>query len=225
MKIIKIHLNKGNQLPKTLLLIGVFLLSLSSLNAQSTAQTSTTSNPYVRLGNKAIMDGDYKAAVNALEKVKNPDTLVTYMLGYSQIRCAEYKKAIGSFTKLLEKSPDNFSAYYWRGKARNTLATQNSSKLNDSEREKMLQASVDDFSHAIRLNPDDLSYYQSRGIAYRDLGILFGTEATSKYNKETATTSYDKSIEDLEHVYASNSKREDLAKEIKKVKVYRDNLK
>lgn len=192
--------------------------------AQSAAQTSTTSNPYVRLGNKAIMDGDYKAAVNALQKVKNPDTLVTYMLGYSQIRCAEYKNAIGSFTKLLAESPNNFSAYYWRGKARNTLATQNEGKLKEDERERMLQASIDDFSNAIRLNPGDLSYYQSRGIAYRDLGILFGTEATDKYNKTEATSAYEKSIEDLEHVLASNAKREDLAKEIKKVKVYRDNL-
>ncbi len=170
------------------------------------------------------MDGDYKAAVNALQKVKNPDTLVTYMLGYSQIRCAEYKNAIGSFTKLLAESPNNFSAYYWRGKARNTLATQNEGKLKEDERERMLQASIDDFSNAIRLNPGDLSYYQSRGIAYRDLGILFGTEATDKYNKTEATSAYEKSIEDLEHVLASNAKREDLAKEIKKVKVYRDNL-
>jgi len=144
---------------KQLVLSGVLLFSMGTVAAQS---QSTSSNPYVRLGNKAIMDGDFRAAVNALEKVKSPDTLVTYMLGYSQIRCADYNKAITSFTKLLSKSPNNFSAYYWRGKARNTLAVQSDSKLSEAERSKMLQESISDFTNAIRLNPEDLSYYQSR---------------------------------------------------------------
>jgi len=203
-------------------LIGVFVLSAHSIFAQS--QSSST-NPYVRLGNKAIMDGDFKAAVNALEKVKNPDTLVTYMLGYSQIRCANYDKAITSFTKLLDQSPNNFSAYYWRGKARNTLAVQTTNKLSDAERSKMLTASIDDFSSAIRLNPDDLSYYQSRGMAYRDLGILQGTKSTAIYDKSLAEEAYQKSIDDLQYVLNNNTKRDDLAKEIKKVKIYKANLK
>ncbi|QNL49111.1 tetratricopeptide repeat protein [Olivibacter sp. SDN3] len=207
---------------KRLVVIGVFLFSVGTVAAQS---QSSSSNPYVRLGNKAIMDGDFKAAVNALEKVKNPDTLVTYMLGYSQIRCAEYNKAINSFTKLLDQSPNNFSAYYWRGKARNTLAVQGDNKLNETERSKMLQGSIDDFSQAIQLNPDDLSYYQSRGMAYRDLGILQGTNSTAVYDKEQAAETYQKSIDDLQHVLNANAKREDLAKEIKKVKIYKGNLK
>src|SRR5690606_9801373 len=206
---------------KQLVLLGVFIFSVSAVAAQS---QSSSSNPYVRLGNKAIMDGDFKAAVNALEKVKNPDTLVTYMLGYSQIRCADYNKAITSFTKLLSQSPNNFSAYYWRGKARNTLAVQSESKLNDTERSKMLQASIDDFTNAIRLNPDDLSYYRSRGMAYRDLGILQGTNTTAVYDKDQAAEAYQKSIDDLQHVLSANAKREDLAKEIKKVKIYKSNL-
>lgn len=202
-------------------LLGVFVFSVNAASAQS---QSSSSNPYVRLGNKAIMDGDFKAAVNALEKVKSPDTLVTYMLGYSHIRCANYNKAITSFTKLLGQSPNNFSAYYWRGKARNTLAVQSDNKLSEAERGKMLQGSIDDFSNAIRLNPDDLSYYQSRGMAYRDLGILQGTNSTAIYDKSLAEEAYQKSIDDLQHVLNSNSKREDLAKEIKKVKIYKTNL-
>lgn len=207
---------------KRLVVLGVFLFSVGTVAAQS---QSSSSNPYVRLGNKAIMDGDFKAAVNALEKVKNPDTLVTYMLGYSQIRCAEYNKAINSFTKLLDQSPNNFSAYYWRGKARNTLAVQADNKLNEAERSKMLQGSINDFSQAIQLNPDDLSYYQSRGMAYRDLGILQGTNSTAVYDKERAAETYQKSIDDFQHVLKINAKREDLAKEIKKVKIYKGNLK
>lgn len=206
---------------KHFVLLGVFLFSVGTAAAQS---QSSSSNPYVRLGNKAIMDGDFRAAVNALEKVKNPDTLVTYMLGYSQIRCADYSKAISSFTKLLSQSPNNFSAYYWRGKARNTLAVQGDSKLSEGERGKMLQASIEDFSNAIRLNPDDLSYYQSRGMAYRDLGILQGTNSTAVYDKDQASEAYQKSIDDLQHVLSSNAKRDDLAKEIKKVKIYKSNL-
>jgi len=206
---------------KQLVLSGVLLFSMGTVAAQS---QSTSSNPYVRLGNKAIMDGDFRAAVNALEKVKSPDTLVTYMLGYSQIRCADYNKAITSFTKLLSKSPNNFSAYYWRGKARNTLAVQSDSKLSEAERSKMLQESISDFTNAIRLNPEDLSYYQSRGMAYRDLGILQGTNSTAVYDKDQATDAYQKSIDDLQYVLNANSKREDLAKEIKKVKIYKTNL-
>src|SRR5690606_9225101 len=106
---------------KQLVLLGVFIFSVSAVAAQS---QSSSSNPYVRLGNKAIMDGDFKAAVNALEKVKNPDTLVTYMLGYSQLRRAHYNQDVTAYTKLLSQNPNHVAASYWRGKARNTLAVQ-----------------------------------------------------------------------------------------------------
>jgi len=61
-------------------------------------------------------------------------------------------------------------------------------------------------------------------MAYRDLGILQGTNSTAVYDKDQATDAYQKSIDDLQYVLNANSKREDLAKEIKKVKIYKTNL-
>lgn len=193
------------------------------------AQTETSpSNPNVRLGQKALLDGDFKAAAGHLEKAmpaEAGDSNVMYMLGYAQYHSGEYNKALNSFEKVVQLRPEDERAYYYKGRLNNLLAVQTDSKLNASQREKMLATAIADFTKGIELNEEDLKLFQNRGVAYRDLGILLGTTGTNNYNKEEATAAYNSSIMDFEHVLKFSSGRKDIETEIKKAKVYRDNLK
>lgn len=196
-------------------------------NLTSSAQPAQQEikNTYVRLGQKALMDGNFKEAVTHLEKAmpaeaNNPDVL--YMLAYSYYHSGDYAKAISSFGQVISLRPNNVSAYYYRGKARNVLGTQLSA--SNSEREKLLQASIRDFSKAIELNSDDLKLYQNRAIAYRDYGILKGQKIPKFYDKSTAESAFKSCIDDLQHLLDANPARKDITEEMKKAKVYMANL-
>jgi len=204
------------------------MLSIAVFAAQAQSTETAPSNPNVRLGQKALIDGDFKAAANHLQKAlpaeaNDPD--VMYMLGYSQYQIGEYKKALSSFGKVIQLLPEHESAYYYRGKANNILAVQTDVKISSSSREKMLNEAIADYTKAIELNSGDAKYYQNRGIAYRDLGILRGTSGTANYDKALASEAYDKSIADFEQVLTMTPNKKDILTEIKKAKVYRDNLK
>src|SRR5690554_4256137 len=124
MKILKSSASILSNFGKVLFLMS--FLSIGSLAfAQQGGSGKTEDNPYAKLGQKALMDGDFKAAVTHLEKAlpSDPDNeTILYALGYSQYHSTAYKGAIKSFTRVLELQPENVSAYYYRGKARNTLA-------------------------------------------------------------------------------------------------------
>ncbi len=204
------------------------LLCCAVIVAQAQTTETAPSNPNVRLGQKALIDGDFKAAASHLQKAlpaESGDPDVMYMLAYSQYQIGEYKKALSSFGKVVQLRPDHESAYYYRGKANNILAVQTEQKISSSNREKMLNEALADYTKAIELNPSDAKYYQNRGIAYRDLGILRGTAGTANYDKALAEEAYDKSIADFEQVLTMTPGKKDIQTEIKKAQVYRDNLK
>lgn len=209
------------------LFIGGFLC-FSVLTAYGQTTETAPSNPNVRMGQKALLDGDFKTAASYLQKAlpaESGDENVVYMLGYSQYHSGEYQKALDSFGKVIELSPDNVAAYYYRGKANNILAVQTTTKISSNNREKMLKAAIEDYTKAIELNAEDVKLYQNRAIAYRDLGILNGTSGTPNYDKAAAVAAYDKSIVDFEQVLTLTPGKKDIQTEIKKAQVYRDNLK
>lgn len=200
-------------------------VAIGNFGFAQSAGEKTEDNPYAKLGQKALMDGDFKAAVTHLEKAlpSDPDNeTILYALGYSQYHSTAYKGAIKSFSRVLELQPENVSAYYYRGKARNTLAL--TAKLSDADRAKMLEESIADYSKAVELDGDDTKLYQNRALAYRDLGILVGTSSSKNYDAAKAKDAYDRCIEDLNHVLAKFPGREDMTLELKKVKVYRNNI-
>ncbi|SEM20738.1 hypothetical protein SAMN05216436_102226 [bacterium A37T11] len=208
-------------------MLAIILGTTFLVKGQQNSTQTESSNPNVRLGQKALMDGDFKAAASHLQKAMpsesgNPNVL--YMLGYSQYHSQAYSKAVSSFSKVIGLKPDYGTAYYYRGKTRNTLS-QSSDKMSDGEREKLLKGSIDDFSKAIELDSTNLNFYQNRAISYRDLGNLLGTKGLSNYNKEDAAGAYNASIKDLEYVLAQSPGRKDVAAELKKAKIYRDNIK
>ncbi len=193
----------------------------------SAQQTQAPSNPHVRLGQKALLDGDFKAAAGHLEKAmpaEENDPNVLYMLGYAQYHSGNYEKAKMSFAKVVNLRPEDERAYYYKGRLNNLLAVQTNTKLSSKVRENYLKEAIADFSKAISLNDQDVKLFQNRGIAYRDLGILLGTVGTDNYDKVHATEAYNMSVNDFDHVLRLNPGRKDIETEIKKAKIYRDNL-
>src|SRR5690606_40529525 len=110
----------------------VGIMCLTALVAQAQTTETAPSNPNVRLGQKALIDGDFKAAAGHLQKAlpeEAADPNVMYMLAYSQYQIGEYQKALESFSKVIELRPDHESAYYYRGKANNILAVQTDTRI------------------------------------------------------------------------------------------------
>lgn len=201
-----------------------FLFFIGISNAQ---QASETTNAYVQLGNKAVLDGDFKNAVIQLEKslpaeANNADVL--YMLAYSYYHSGELQKSISTFTRVVSLRPNDVSSYYYRGKARNILGAQMNSTLTPQEREKLLAASIKDYTRAIEINSEDRKLYQNRAIAYRDYAILKGQKNPKIYDKAVAVNSYKSCISDLQRVLDANPGRKDIMDEMKKAKVYMANL-
>ncbi|MGJ1269630.1 tetratricopeptide repeat protein [Sphingobacterium spiritivorum] len=208
--------------------LATLALAFFALSASAQQKEQEHSNPNVRLGQKALLDGDFKSAATHLEKAlpkEGSDPNVLYMLGYSQFHNGDFKKASDTFGKVVALDAKNGTAYYYKAKASNNLAVQTESKLSSASREQLLKTAIDDFSKAIAINSSDAKLYQNRAIAYRDLGILVGTSGAANYNKAAATDAYNKAISDYQKLLSFDSSRKDIQREVKKATVYRDNLK
>lgn len=199
---------------------GLLILLLSANFA--VAQTS-----YHKMGQKALIDGDFKTAVSNLERAllkDSTDVSTLYMLGYSYYHSANYNKAVSTFNKVIDLKPSENSAYYYRGKARSIMA--NSTKgIANADREKLLLASIKDFSSAIELNAEDVKLYQNRAVSYRDYGVLKGQKIPDFYDKNKATNSFRSCIADFEKVLSITPGRKDVIAQLEDAKIYLQNLK
>ena len=84
-----------------------------------TANIALSQTAYHKMGQKALIDGDFKAAVSNLEKAlakDSTDVNTLYMLGYSYYHSARYKESVNTFNKVISFKPGDNSAYYYRGK-------------------------------------------------------------------------------------------------------------
>lgn len=201
--------------------ISGFLVILFAANT-AFAQTS-----YYKMGQKALIDGNFKLAVANLEKAVAADTNdvnTLYMLGYSYYHASAYKEAVGTFNRVVNLKPNDNSAYYYRGKARNIMANETKG-ISYSDREKLLLAAIKDFSKAIELNHDDVKLYQNRAVAYRDYGVLKGQKIPNFYDKGKATGSFKLCIADFEKVLSLTPDRKDIINQLADAKVYLQNLK
>jgi tetratricopeptide (TPR) repeat protein len=184
-----------------------FLLftSLENVSAQ---------NAYVKLGQKALMDGDFKAAAAQLERaclIDSTNANALWMLGYSYYHSENYKKSIAAYTKELLINPTDATAYYYRARAKSFLGKDD--QLSTADKEKYLIGAIFDLTKAISIDPDDTKnrYYQTRGIAYREYGI-FKLQATGRYyDKIRGINSLKASLNDLEKVLADNPDRPDIS--------------
>ncbi len=211
---------------KSIKLVPFVLLLLITLTGNSQDQKKEE-NPYVTLGQKAVIDGNFKVAVSHLEKSlpkENSNADVLYMLGYSYYHSGDYAKAVSTFGQVVSLRPAMIAAYYFRGKARSQIAVQMNTNLANAEREKLLLAAIKDFTKSIELNSEDPKLFQNRAIAYRDLGILKGQKIPKFYDKALAAQSFTSCIADLQRVLDTNPARKDIVDEMKKAKVYKTNL-
>lgn len=221
----KVFLKKCQSL---LRIAGSALILVTMLQSSAFAQQKQGhNNPDVRAGEKALLDGDFKKAIQHLSKAvesESSDPDVVYLLGYSQYQTQDYKNAITSFEKAIALDKSNTNAYYYKGMIHNNMANIDADKLSATERESLLNKAIEDYSSALKVSNNDIKLYQNRGLAYRDLGILKGTKGLDQYNKAAAEKAYDKAIADFEKVLSIDASRKDIQTELKKATVYKSSL-
>ncbi len=176
-------------------------------------ETASAQNAYVKLGQQALMNGDFKAAVQQLEKACLVDSInanALWMLGYSYYHSENYKKSIAAYSKVLLINPVDASAFYYRARAKGYMGKDNG--LSTADKEKYLLGAIFDLTKAISIDPNDSSnkFFQTRGIAYREYGI-FKLTATGRYfDKYRGINSLKASIADFEKVLTDNPNRLDI---------------
>ena len=192
-----------------------------------TANIALSQTAYHKMGQKALIDGDFKAAVSNLEKAlakDSTDVNTLYMLGYSYYHSARYKESVNTFNKVISFKPGDNSAYYYRGKA-NSIMANDTKGIANADREKLLLSSIKDFSKAIDLNSEDVKIYQNRAVAYRDYGVLKGQKIPGLYDKNKATGSFRSCIADFEKVLSITPDRKDIITQLEDANIYLQNLK
>lgn len=192
-----------NYLKQTVLLLFVFS-TLSSI-AQNSA--------YDKIGMQAMMRGDFKNAVSQLEKAnsKNPNSPnVLKMLGYSYFQCGNYENSIATYSQLITLKPSDYSAYYYRGKARQNIANDPKESLN-SMRENFYLSSISDFTKAIEINgEEDTQLLQNRGLVYKDYAIYKSYKIKKATDKKTCVTLFNNSISDFQKILVVQPQRKDI---------------
>lgn len=178
-------------------------------------EVTQAQNAYVKLGQQALMDGDFKKAVSHLEKacvVDSTNANALWMLGYSYYHSENYKKAIATYCKVIEMKPTDCSAYYYRAMAKSYCARD--VQTSPADKEKNLLGAILDLSKAISINPTDIKFYQNRGIFYRDYAV-FKLQKTNKfYDRGRGVNSLKASVADLEKVLADNPERKDISTQL-----------
>jgi tetratricopeptide (TPR) repeat protein len=186
----------------------VSFLIISSLE-QAKAQSA-----YVKMGQQALMDGDFRSAISHLERACITDSTnanALWMLGYSYYHSDNYKKSIAAYTRVIAIKPADATAYYYRARAKSYLGRDN--QTIPADKELYLLGAIKDLTTAISINndPRDNKYYQNRGIAYREYGVFKLQNNSHFYDKARGINSLKASITDLEKVLNDNPGRMDIS--------------
>jgi tetratricopeptide (TPR) repeat protein len=180
----------------------------------SSIESAWAQNAYVRLGQQAYIDGNFRAAITQLEKgclIDSTNANALWMLGYSYYHSNNYNKSIAAFTRQLNVTPTDGAAYYYRARARFRLGKES---LTPAEKEKHLIGAIYDFTKAITVSPNDAkiaSFYQNRAIAYRDYGAFKLEQGSKAYDKDRGVSALKAAIADLKKVLESDPNRSDIA--------------
>jgi tetratricopeptide (TPR) repeat protein len=189
------------------------LSSIISLVIITSLETASAQNAYVKLGQQAFMDGNFKTAVKQLEKacmVDSTNANAYWMLGYSYYHSQNYRKSIAAYTKVVFINPVDATAYYYRARAKGFLGKD--TFLSPAEREKHLLGAIFDLTKAIAIDPTEQGKcYQTRGIAYREYGEFKLQHNPGTYDKARGINSLKASIADLEKVLNDSPGRSDIS--------------
>ena len=205
-----------NYLRNTLLLS---LFSASSIFAQ---------NNFEKMGTQAWMKGDFKGAVVQLEKADHADpsnATVLRVLGYSYFQCGDFENTISAYSRLITLKPNDYSAYYYRGKARLNIANAPKQSLSQM-RESFYISAIKDFSKAIEINgEEDIQILQNRGIAYKDYAIFKSYKIKKSTEKLACLAVFNNSISDFQKVLTVQPLRRDIIDLMEYVKAQVTSLK
>lgn len=188
-----------------------FFIFFGAANAQTT---------FERLGQKAMMGGEFITAAGYFEKAyasDNGNMNALWLMGYSYYHANNYKKSIDAFDKLLAMKPTETAAYYYRGKAKVLLA-ESIKDYRSLEKDRLLLGAIKDFTISLELNPSDMKVYQNRGLAYQEYGIYKSQKITGIFNKTAAINALNSSISDFQKVLDENEGRRDITSQIEKSK-------
>lgn len=192
-----------------------------SLIITSISLTSFAQGSYEKMGMQAWMKGDYKTAVMQLEKADRaaPNNVnVLRTLGYSYFQCGDFENAISSYSRLIVLKPTDYSAYYYRGKARLNIANAPKESLNQM-RESFYTSAIKDFTKAIEINgEEDTQILQNRGIAYKDYAIFKSYKIKKATEKVACIVIFNNSISDFQKVLTLQPLRKDIIELINYVK-------
>lgn len=207
-----------NYFKQTILLLFVFSANVSI------AQNSG----YDKLGMQAMMKGDYKGAVGQLEKAdtNSPNNAnVLKMLGYSYFQCGDFENSIATYSRLIALKPSDYSAYYYRGKARQNVANDPKESLNQM-RENFYLSAIKDFTKAIELNgEEDAQLLQNRALAYKDYAIYKSYKIKKNTDKAAVVGLFNNSIADFQKVLVVQPLRKDIISLVDYVKAQIASLK
>lgn len=207
-----------NYFKQTILLL--LIISANSVIAQNTN--------YDKLGMQAWMRGDYKGAVTQLEKAdaKDPNNAsILKMLGYSYYQCGNFENSISTYSKFIALKPSDYSAYYYRGKARLNIANDPKESLNQM-REGFYLSSIKDFTKAIEINgEEDPQLLQNRGLAYKDYAIYKSYTVKKSAEKAACVALFNNSLADFRKMLLVQPQRKDIVSLIDYVKAQVASLK
>lgn len=193
-----------------------------------TSQSIAQSNNYDKLGFQALMKGDFKAAASQLEKadVKDPNNAnVLKMLGYSYFQCGNFENAVSTYSRYIVLKPADYSAYYYRGKARLNVANDPRESLNQM-RENFYLSAIKDFSKAIEINgEEDAQLLQNRGLAYKDYAIYKSYKIKKAVDKAACVTLFNNSVSDFQKILVVQPQRTDISNLVVYVKAQISSLK
>lgn len=183
---------------------------------------------FEKQGTQAWMKGDFKTAVLQLEKAetKDPSNVnVMKMLGYSYFQNGDFENAIAAYTRLIAQKPTDYSAYYYRGKARLNIANAPKEALNQM-RENFYTAAIKDFSKAMEISgEEDIQILQNRGVAYKDYGIFRSYKSKKTAEKNACITLFNSSIADFQKILTMQPLKKDVVSMIDYVKAQIASLK
>jgi tetratricopeptide (TPR) repeat protein len=194
----------------------------------SSAFVSYAQNNFEKMGMQAWMKGDFKNAVVQLAKADGVDpnnTNILRALGYSYFQCSDFENAISAYSKLITLKPSDYSAYYYRGKARLAIANAPKQALSQM-RENFYVSAIKDFTKAIEINGDeDIQILQNRGIAYKDYAIFKSYKIKKSTEKTACIAVFNSSIADFQKVLTVQPLRRDIIDLVEYVKAQVSSLK
>ncbi|WP_285056967.1 tetratricopeptide repeat protein [Pedobacter ginsengisoli] len=192
------------------------------------ANRALAQNTYDKLGMQALVKGDFKGAVTQLEKAdtKDPNNAnVLKMLGYSYYQCGDYENSISTYSKFIALKPSDYSAYYYRGKARLNVANDPKESLSQL-RENFYLSAIKDFTKAIEINgEEDPQLLQNRGLAYKDYAIYKSYKIKKSAEKTACIALFNNSVADFNKILLVQPLRKDIISLVEYVKAQIKSLK